>query len=197
MKPLSNKETEILLLLTKDFSNDYNSNNITKKIKITSAGSFKAMKNLEKQKLITGKKMGKAVFYKPNLEDYYVFRLIETLLIKEAREKATRWLEEFKELFEHVDIAIIFGSIIRNFKTANDIDLLIVFKKEKHKTIKQIIAKRRIISTKAIHTVKQTPKDLTKNLKNKDKVLLNIIKRGYALHGYEKLVEVIKNVTRF
>jgi len=194
MEGLSNKEIEILLILLKDISTDYNSNNITKKIKITPAGAFKAMKNLEKRKLIIGKRMGKAIFYKVNLKDYYTFRTIETLLIDEARIKASRYIFEFKDLFKHTEIVIIFGSIIKNSKKANDIDLLTVFKKE-NIIINKIIKERKLISTKPIHIIKQTSKDLENNLKKKDKVILNIIKNGYVLSGYEKLLEVIKNVT--
>ena len=193
MKGLSDKEIEILLVLFKDFSTDYNANNITKKIRITPAGAFKAMKKLEKKRLITGKKMGKAVFYKLNLDDYYTFRTMETLLISESREKASRWLKEFKDLFNHVEIAIIFGSIIKYPKKANDIDLLVIFKKEKNNIVNKIIDKRRVLLIKAIHLVKQTPEDLNKNLKNK--VILSAIKNGCILHGYDKLLGVIKNVT--
>ena len=193
MKGLSDKEIEILLVLFKDFSTDYNANNITKKIRITPAGDFKAMKKLEKKRLITGKKMGKAVFYKLNLDDYYTFRTMETLLISESREKASRWLKEFKDLFNHVEIAIIFGSIIKYPKKANDIDLLVIFKKEKNNIVNKIIDKRRVLLIKAIHLVKQTPEDLNKNLKNK--VILSAIKNGCILHGYDKLLGVIKNVT--
>jgi len=195
MKGLSDKEIEILLVLAKDFSTDYNANNITKEIRITPAGAFKAMKNLEKKGLITGKKMGKAVFYKVNLGDYYTFRTMETLLINESREKASRWLKEFKDLFNHVEIAIIFGSILRYPKKANDIDLLVVFRKEENNLVNKIIDERRTLSIKAIHLIKQTPEDLNRNLKDNDKVILSAIKNGCILHGYDKLLEVVKNVT--
>lgn len=193
MKGLSDKEIEILLVLAKDFSTDYNANNITKKIRITPAGAFKAMKKLEKKGLITGKKMGKAVFYKVNLKDYYTFRTIETLLISESKEKASRWLKEFKDLYKHVEIVIIFGSIVRYPKKANDIDLLVVFRKEKNNLVNKIIDERRVLSIKAIHLVKQTPEDLNENLKNN--VILSAIKNGCVLHGYDKLLGVVKNVT--
>ena len=195
MKGLSDKEIEILLLSTKDISNNYNSNNITKKIKITSAGAFKAMKNLEKKKLIVGKKMGKAIFYKVNLEDYYTFRIIETLLINEAREKASRWLEEFKELNEHAEIVMIYGSIIRDKKSAGDIDLLVISKKGDNKAIDKKIKERRMISTRPIHVIKRIQEELDESLKKRNEIILNIISSCYVLHGYDKLLESIKNVT--
>ena len=159
MKGLSDKEIEILLVLFRDFSTDYNANNITKEIRITPAGAFKAMKNLEKKGLITGKKMGKAVFYKVNLKDYYTFRTMETLLINESREKASRWLKEFKDLFNHVEIAIIFGSILRYPKKANDIDLLVVFRKEKNNLVNKIIDESHTFNKTDTRRFKQKSKE--------------------------------------
>ena len=195
MKRLTKKESEILLYLFKDFSNNYNANSLSKKIGITPRGALKMLKNLKSQKILTSREFGKAVFYKINFGDEYIIKLMSILLMEEAREKASRWLSEFKELLECVDIAIIFGSIIRNPKTANDIDLLIVFKKERYSMIEKEINQKREISSKVIHVVKQTPDNLIKNLKKKDEVVLNIIKSGYVLQGYEKLVKIIENVT--
>ena len=197
MKRLTNKESEIILTLFKDFTNDYNANSISKKIGITPRGALKMLKNLKSQNILTSRRLGKAVFYKINLSDEYIIKLISILLMEESREKASRWLSELKGLLEYADIAIIFGSIIRNPKTANDIDLLIVFKKEKYSMIEKEINQRRKISTKVMHVVKQTSDDLIKNLKKKDEVILDIIKKGYVLQGYEKLVKIIENVTSF
>lgn len=197
MKILTKKESEILLALFKDFTNDYNANSLSKKIGVTPRGALKMLKNLKSQNILTSRELGKAVFYKINLGDEYIVKLISILLMEESREKASRWSSEFKGLLGYADIAIIFGSLIRNPKTANDIDLLIVFKKEKYRMIEKEVNQRRKISTKVIHVVKQTPVDLTKNLKKKDEVVLNIIKNGYVLQGYEKLVKIIENVTSF
>lgn len=195
MKRLTKKESEILLTLFKDFTNNYNANSLSKKIGITPRGALKMLKNLKSQNILTSREFGKAVFYKINFSDEYTIKLMSILLMEEAREKASRWLSEFKELLECIEIAIIFGSIIRNPKTANDIDLLIVFKKERYSMIEKEINQRRGISAKVMHIVKQTPDDLIKNLKKKDEVVLNIIKNCYVLQGYEKLVKIIENVT--
>lgn len=197
MKTLTKKEGEVLLTLFKDFTKDYNANSLSKVVEITPRGALKILKNLKSQSLLVSKQLGKATFYKINFDDEYALRLLTILLMKESKEKAARWIIEFDELFEHIDIAIIFGSIIKNTKTAKDLDLLLVFKKEKCNLVNEIIKKRRNISTRPIHLVQQTHEDLMKNLKKKDIVLLNIIKRGYVLTGYDTLVKVLKNVTSF
>lgn len=197
MSSLTSKENEVLLKLFKDFSRDYNANSLSKQINITPRGALKILKNLQKQGLLISKQFGKAAFYKINLEDYYTFRIIETLLIHEARERVPRWLAEFEKIFKDIEIAVIFGSIIRNPKKANDIDLLLVFTQKKMKLVKNFINKKNKILLKPIHPVIQSPNDIKNNLKKKDQVVLNALQRGYVLHGYDKLIKVVKYVTSF
>ena len=197
MPSLTPKENEALLMLFKDFTEDYNANSLSKNVGITPRGALKILKNLHKQQLLTCKQFGKAVFYKLNLDDYYAFRTLETLLIYEAREKAPRWLAEFKELYKNIEIAIIFGSIVRNPKQANDIDLLLVFTQKNMKQVKDFIDEKNQVLVKPIHPIMQTPNDIKKNLMKKDPVVLNALRRGYVLYGYDKLIEVVKNATSF
>ena len=193
MKGLSKKEMEILLLLLKDIAASYNSSNMAKKIGITPAGAFKAMKKLEKAGLIAGKRMGKAIFYRIRLEDQYALRTMEALLMQEARENALRWLEEFKELCQHAEIVLLFGSAVRNPKNANDIDILVITEKG-NAAIDNIIKERKKIAIKPIHVIKSSLKELSKSIKEKNEAMLNIIRHCYVLHGYEKLLEVVKDV---
>ena len=196
MSSLTPKENEVLLTLFKDFSKDYNANSISKQVGITPRGALKILKNLQKQQLLISKQFGKAVFYKLNLDDYYTFRTIETLLISEAREKASRWLSEFRELFKDIEIVIIFGSIVREPKKANDVDLLLVFKEDKMKSVKHFISEKNKILLKPIHPVIQSSNDIKGNLKKKDPVVLNVLRRGFVLSGYDKLIEVVKSVQK-
>ena len=193
---LTEKESEILLKLFKDFSQDYNANSISKQVNITPRGALKMLKNMEKEKLVIGRKLGKAVFYKPNLEDIYTIKTIETLLIREARNKAARWLHEFEDVFKDTKILIIFGSIIKNPAYANDIDILFVFEKKNYKKISAFINEKNKTLLKKIHSIPQTMKDLKENLK-KNEAIKEAIRTGYVLHGFNKLVGVIKSVTSF
>lgn len=197
MSSLTITENKVLLTLFRDFSKNYNANSLSKQVNITPRGALKILKNLRKQSLLVSQQFGKAVFYKVNLKDYYTFRTMETLLIHEAREKAPRWLYEFKELFHEVEIAIIFGSILKNSENANDIDLLLVFPQQKWDAVKNFINDKNKILLKPIHPIMQSPNDFKQNLKKKDPVMLNALLRGEVLSGYDKLIGVIKNVTSF
>ena len=186
-----------MLLLFKDFASDYNANSISKKLNITPRGALKILNNLYSEKTLIRKKLGKAIFYKINFEDTYAKKLIETLLTKETREKASRWLSEFEELFEVIQAGLMYGSAVRNYEKAKDIDLILIIEKEKYKEISKRIDEKNRILIKPIHPLIMVSSDLEKNLRNKNPAMINAIREGYILHGYAEIMEVISHVTSF
>ena len=187
-------EKEIVLRLFKDFTIDYNPSSIAKVIGKTRVGTFKALNSLEKDSIVTGKNMGKARFYKINFKDDYAIKNVETLLMEEAK-NYIRWKDELNPLFSLTDIIILFGSIIRNEEKANDVDVLLVFNKKNNDKINRFIKEKNLLLIKKLHPIKQTKEDLRKNIIKRDKVIINAVKTGIVLHGYEKITELIKNVT--
>ena len=187
-------EKKIVLRLFKDFTMDYNSSSIAKVLDKTRVGAFKALNSLEKDTIVKGRKLGKAKFYKINLEDEYARKNVETLLMEEAK-NYIRWKDELIQLFELTDIIILFGSIIRNEEKANDVDLLLVFNKKNNNKINDFIKEKNRLLIKKLHPIKQTRDDLRKNILKRDKVIIDAIKNGIVLHGHEKIIGMIKNVT--
>ncbi|KKQ17848.1 MAG: hypothetical protein US31_C0015G0014 [Berkelbacteria bacterium GW2011_GWA1_36_9] len=194
MVSLTKKESEILMKLFKDFSKNYNSNSISKELAVSPRGALKVLKHLEKENLVIGKRMGKAVFYKLNLEDLYTRKIIETLLIEETRNKAQRWLNEFGQVLEYTEIVIIFGSIIKNPQHAKDVDLLLVYNRKDYQKVSTFIDAKNKVLFKKIHDIPQTIGDLKDNLK-KNPAIIDAIRTGYVLNGYDKIIEVIKDVS--
>ena len=187
-------EKKIVLKLFKDFTMDYNSSSIAKVLDKTRVGTFKALNSLEKDSIVKGRNLGKARFYKISLEDEYARKNVETLLMEEAK-SYTRWKDELNELFRLTHIVILFGSIIRNEEKANDIDLLLVFDKKNNNKVNQFIKEKNQLLIKKLHPIKQTRDDLRKNILKRDKVILDAIRSGIVLHGYGKIMGMIKNVT--
>ncbi len=171
MVSLTKKESEIVLKLFKDFSKNYNANSISKEINISSRGALKILKHLEKKHLVTSKKLGKAVFYKLSLDDLYVRKIVELLLIEESRNKAQRWIEEFKEIFDYTEAVIIFGSIIKNPQHARDVDVLLVYERKNHEKISNFISAKNKVLFKKIHDIPQTLEDLKENLKKNPAII--------------------------
>ncbi len=193
MAVLTDLERELSLKLFKDFSKDYNSNSIAKEVNKTRMGTSKALHSLEAKGIVKGQTLGKARFYKFNLESPYAKKTAELLLMDEANQHQ-RWADEFKELFQHVSIAILFGSIIRNEKNAKDADMLLVYPEKSNNLVNAFIKGKNEILVKKIHPVKQTKEDLVKSLKKKDEVILDAIRTGMVLHGFQELVELIAHV---
>lgn len=196
MKNITANEMKILLVLFKDIATSYNANSISKVVGITPMGALKILKKMEKENLAVSKKLGKASFYKPNLDDQYPEMCIRFLLQKEAEESQPaikRWVNELKEFAKFAKIGILFGSVTQDPHSAKDIDILLVFEKSQMKKIQGLIQEKNKINIKKIHVIKQTEKDLKENIKRKDEVLLSILKRGIVVFGHEELIEVIKD----
>ncbi|MBU2633634.1 MAG: nucleotidyltransferase domain-containing protein [Nanoarchaeota archaeon] len=193
MISLTQKERETLLILFKDFSTFYNANSISKILNISHVGAQKIFKRLYNNNLLTSKKIGKSIIYKLNLNDY-TSKLIIFLLADESN-KFMRWKEEFKELSKKDRIIMIFGSITKNYDKAEDIDIMIVMNKKDIKEINKNLKEKEKILPKKIHAIKLTHKDLLENIKNKDKVTIDIVKNSIILYGHDKYVDIIKNVT--
>src|SRR3989338_11682292 len=124
MITLTKKERETVLILFKDYTIFYNANSISKVLSISHVGAQKIFKRLLKENIVVSKAIGKSIIYKLNFNDNYVNQLVAFLLADEAN-KFKRWKEEFKDLFKKDRIVMIFGSAIRNYEKANDIDILI------------------------------------------------------------------------
>ena len=191
---LTANEKNIILRIFKYIDIEYNANSISKHIGMTRMGALKALKGLEKEGIVTGKQMGRARFYKLNLLNEYTSKTVELLLMEESKKKLG-WKEEFKELFKISKVVIIFGSILRNEEKAHDIDLLIIIDKKNNLKLNEIINEKNQLLTKRIHPLKQTEKDFKQNLNKKNKVIINSIKEGIVLQGYEKYIRLIKDAT--
>jgi len=193
---LSQKEGETLLILFKDFSNFYNANSISKVLGISHVGAQKIFKRLHSQNLLVNKKIGKSIIYKLDLKESYVFKLISFLLVDEAND-FKRWKEEFRELCKGDRIIAIFGSSIKNYSKAEDIDIMIIMDKKDLNEVNDILKKKEKILPKNLHAIKMTNEDLLKNIKKKEKVIMDIVKNAVILYGQGKYMEIIKNVTSF
>ncbi len=194
MMSLTKKERETLLIIFKDFTTFYNANSISKVLKISHVGAQKIFKRLLQDNLVVSKIIGKSITYKLNFNDSYANQLIAFLLADEAN-NFRRWKEEFKEIFRQNRIVMIFGSAIKDYAQASDIYLMIVIKKKEVKEVNNILKKKEEILPKDLHTIKLTHQDLLDSLKKRDKVMIDIVKNAVILHGQDKYVKVLKNVT--
>ena len=193
MTILTQKERETVLLLFKDYTTFYNANSISKVLNISHVGAQKIFKRLLQENVVISKTIGKSITYKLNFSNDYVINLVAFLLADEAN-KFRRWKEEFKELFKKERVIMLFGSTIKDYAHAHDIDLMIVLENKEVREVNAVLKKKEEILPKKLNTIKLTHQDLLENLKKKDKAFVDIIKNAIILYGQEKYVEILKNV---
>lgn len=196
MESITKNEIRVILELFKNFSVDYNATSLSKRLDMTPMGALKILKKLESERILKSKKYGKAVFYKIDFENPYTKSYIAFLLQKESQQsnaKIKRWIKDIKKFENCAEIAILFGSVIKN-TDYKDVDILIITKEIKK--IRKIEEEINKVTNKKLHIIKQTEEDLVDNIKKRDRIILNIINTGIVLFGHEKLVGVLKNVSR-
>ncbi|MBN2422920.1 nucleotidyltransferase domain-containing protein [Candidatus Woesearchaeota archaeon] len=154
---------------------------------------MKIFKRFKDENLVTSQTIGKSIIYKLNFENNYVKQLISFLLADEVNDKYKRWQKEFSKLYKENRIVLLYGSIIKNYQTASDIDVMVVMEKDEYKNISKTIKEKQKILPKKIHPILLTESDLINNIKEDKDAIIDIIKNAICLYGQNKYVELIKN----
>jgi len=186
-----------LKLIFTDFLADYNSYNIKDKLGLSNAGSLKLLRNLHEKNLLTSEKMGNAIFYKPNLENSYLMKLLELIFLDHGNLSSfvKGWICDLNSLAPYTKAILLFGSILRKGKDARDADVCLILKKsEDYKLLQRMIKEMNEQNRLKIDPLYLTEKDLEKKLIEKDKPLMEMVKSCIVVHGHELFVEVVKNV---
>ena len=194
------KSYEILKILLKNISKKHTVTSLSKEREISRVGSWKLLKELEKENLIILTPIGPEKtsvqevslnWNNPVLEKTLALQLTEDAL------KQNKWIYNFKELENRVSFLILFGSILHSPKEANDIDISsLVSNEESFVIISKIITDIQITQSKKIHAINLTKKELKHELKNKNKVYIEALKKGVILFGQENFIKFIKETSK-
>lgn len=193
MKSITSNEINFVLQILKNPKYDYNANNISKELGISSMGALKIAKKLEKEGILSSKKLGKAIFYSINYKNEYTKHYLSFILKKQAEQSnpyVKRWISEIRKV-KNADIAILFGSVLSKHDKANDIDALFVVSQKNFSELKKEIEDINKINDKKLHPVYQSEQDLIENINKEDKVVLNVIK-GVVVFGEELFLKLLK-----
>ena len=90
---------------------------------------------------------------------------------------------------------MLFGSVLRNYEKANDIDLLVAAAKSDREEINEVLKNKAELLPKRLHTIRLAVSELEQNIKRKEAAILDIVKTGIVLYGQDEYVEILKNVT--
>jgi predicted nucleotidyltransferase len=92
---------------------------------------------------------------------------------------------------------MLFGSAIKDYAHANDIDLMIVLDSKDVKEANEALKKKEEILPKKLHTIKLTRQDISDNLKKRDTAMVDIVKNAIILYGQDRYVEILKNAQKW
>jgi len=185
-----------LKIIFSDFLTSYNSNNIKEKLGISQVGSLKLLRSLKEKNLLVSEKMGKAIFYKPNLGNDYLLKLLELAYSDYSNLSpfVRGWLHDLR-LFDNVQAVFLFGSILTKGKNARDIDVCFILNEAKdYSRINQKIGEMNQKNRLKIHPLFLTEEDFRKKLSEKDAPLVGMAKTCIVVQGQELFVEVLKDV---
>jgi predicted nucleotidyltransferase len=198
MNSLTVNEIRSVIRILKEPAEDYNANTLSKDQGITSMGALKILKKMRGQNILNSKKLGNAVYYKPNLDDEYPENFFEFILRKEAEEspaKIKKWVRELRKLSGKAQAAILFGSVLEK-DWYNDVDILLILRPGQVDEAEKGIEELNRINVKRIHALKQTRNDIIENIRKKDKTVLGALRNGIVLFGYKEVLGVIKDASR-
>jgi len=190
MKEITKFEMNVVLILVKSPEVIYNANSLSKVIGITPMGALKILKRLEQESIVKSKKIGKAITYRINVEDPYTHKYISLILEREAQyadPQVKRWIKDVKKI-KNANVIILFGSVLEK-SNPNDIDVLLVTNQKLFPKLQQEIKELNEINIKKIHPMYQTYGDIIKNIKKRDKPILNAIK-GIIIFGEDKFIKI-------
>ena len=192
---ITTNEKKVLRFLLVNFAKDYSINEIAKRCSLAPNGAYEILKKFEEKGVLSPKKISNVKSYKINFVSKEAIKLLELMLIPNYKEdKISYRYNDLKPLEEISSLCIIFGSYITQKEKPNDIDVLLVIKKENYRKYSKILEKVKRTLPIHLHDIIQTKEDLSKNIKKREKIILKAISEGLILWGHEFLIEVIKNV---
>ncbi|MEK6935449.1 MAG: nucleotidyltransferase domain-containing protein [Nanoarchaeota archaeon] len=190
---LTKNEKKVIRTILFSFGEEYSINEIARKCNLAPNGALKILRKFLKEGIITMKKIANINSHTINFNNPKTKSILELSLMQEGNNKVKNRVEDLKKLQEITEAGIIFGSYITEKENPEDIDLLFVLNKDNFKKYKEEIKKIFPIMPIKVHDVLQTKEDLEANILKKDKVIEDILKKGFILWGHDKIVEAIKN----
>ena len=190
---LTKNEKKVIRTLLFSFGEEYSINEIARRCNLAPNGALKILKKFAEEGIIILKKIGNISSYLINFTNSKTRSILELSLIEEANNKIKNRTEDLKELQKITEAAIIFGSYIIEKENPEDIDLFFLLNKENFRKYKEEAKKIYPAMPIKVHDVLQTSEDLEKNILKKDKIIIEILRRGFILWGQNKIIEAIKN----
>ena len=186
----------IALLLLKDFSTIHTITSIGKELGMTRSGIWKVLMKLKKENYITLETTEEKSLLIPkiNLRNELLEKYLDFALSKEAKEHE-RWIFNFTEVKGHVSFLIFYGSVLKSYAKAKDIDVIgIIPDRKKFKMLHESLDKIQKSESKRIHSINFTQSEFREELLKPNKAFVEAVKKGIVLFGQEEFIKFMKKL---
>jgi len=187
-------EIQIVKFLFKHYRDKYNSRQLARVLNINHAHTSKLCNLLASKNLLVREEIGNSVYFSYDYNNKLAINFMEYILSLEEKE-FPKWLtvvlHVLNKFKNYIQMGLVFGSSVKT-KDFQDIDILLVYNKDKSRVIKKIkdeIRKSELVE-KPIRYIDITEKDILLN--KKDKIFYNILSDNLVFYKPEKYIEVIK-----
>ncbi len=197
MLEISDNSKRALKIIFTDFLVSYNSYSIKEKLGISSVGSLKLLRSLKEKNLLDSERMGNAVFYRPNLKNEYVLKLLELIFLDYSSVSSfvRGWIYDLHLFAQDTKAVFLFGSVLTKGKGAGDVDVCFILKSPKdYAKLQRKVAEVNTKNRLKIHPLYLTEEEFEKKLREKDAPLVDMVRSCIVVHGQELFVRVLKNV---
>ena len=196
METITPYQMRIALLLLKDFSTMHTITSIGKGLGMTRSGIWKVLAKLKKENYITLETTEEKSLLIPklNLRNELLEKYLNFALSKEAKEHE-RWIFNFTEAKEHVSFFILYGSVLKSYAKAKDLDVIgIIPDRKSFKKLHESLDKIQKSESKRIHTINFTESEFREELLKPNKAFVEAVKKGVVLFGQEEFIKFMKKL---
>lgn len=189
-------EMRIALLLLKDFSTLHTITSIGKELGMTRSGIWKVLMKLKKEGYITLETTEEKSLLIPklNLKNELLGKYLDFALSKEAKEHE-RWIFNFAEVKGHVSFFILYGSVLKSYTKAKDIDVIgIIPDGKSFKKLHESLDKIQKSESKRIHSINFTELEFREELLKPNKAFIEAVSKGIVLFGQEQYIRFMKKL---
>lgn len=169
----------------------YNINKISKLSGVDIATTYRALKEMERKNEVLKSRKGNNVFYKLNFMNLSTVKYCELASIEKRKSfiaKHPETIEIKSKASKEVDVALLFGSFARDKTKPNDIDLLLIYRRRKKHGFSLFFHGGKV------SPIYMSLREFTGKLKNRNPVVMEMVKDGIIAFGEELFWISVKGV---
>jgi DNA-binding Lrp family transcriptional regulator len=190
-----NSAKRVMLALFKGVSRTHTITSLAKDLGLSRVGAWKVLKKLEAETCIKIKSVGtgktSTAVITLDWSNNIVDKRISLYLAEEAVGQR-RWQVNFAGLESIADFVILYGSILKSARNADDIDIIIVAGKDRLKQISDKIDDVQQVQSKRVHHISFTAQEFRNELQKPNPAFVDAVENGIILFGHEEFAKFLK-----